>query len=293
MAAPFQPRTRLEAVLGTHVTISEIHTPTPDNAAGRGDGHIDQAHRHNHHHHRRQHQPQPAPAAPAPADDDEGVWQQDSMSEDEDDLDSGTCTEDCFGCGHLPTGAMSSSLPTLHQSQITYLVAQMKAGLFPIDPTTHAREISRIYEEKIRMPANRQLKPGQTPLPPWTPNMVKKHLEKGNHPLLKWRRNVHLLDRVKEDAYAASKEKHSKNRTIHGGVQKRRNPVQWKILKEAIQEQNKMFKDDLRSIVQNYDNVMDLMRDDTALIDVKNKPIAHHAHHAAIAYQRQNQGILL
>lgn len=258
---------------------------------------------------------------------DEGMWYQDSRSESDDDMVEAEGEENadlflahddakrgahgsdyetaypledlkssdkhkphkCYGCLHLPTSALYNNMPVLHANEVTRLVNEMKDGLMILPLSEHARSLSRTYEHKIRRKANARLKIGQTPLPEWSPGMVKQHLKASRHPLVLFKLNLERINGVIRDSTKAAREVHNKYRTVHGHRAKRVNPLQWKIMKEAIELETKLLEKDLKQIVQNYEKLGDTNWADNVVLNMQGRATVYNTNQAAIAYEQTNR----
>jgi hypothetical protein len=78
----------------------------------------------------------------------------------------------CFACDHV--GEMT---PAVADTEIGLLIENMMTGLITTELGRHCVNISQQYEERIRKKCNMYLRPGETPLPPWPPRMIKEHIE--------------------------------------------------------------------------------------------------------------------
>lgn len=78
----------------------------------------------------------------------------------------------CFACDHV--GEMT---PAVADTEIALLIENLMTGLLTTELGRHCVNISLQYEERIRKKSNLYLKPGETPLPPWSPRMIKEHIE--------------------------------------------------------------------------------------------------------------------
>lgn len=78
----------------------------------------------------------------------------------------------CFGCDHIGFG---ENIPGINK---TYLKALSKfmEDFNGSHLDQHCISTKDMYEKLIREPANKDLKPGQRPLPPWNPATIKSHI---------------------------------------------------------------------------------------------------------------------
>lgn len=78
----------------------------------------------------------------------------------------------CFACSHV-----GENTPAVADTEIAKLIENMYTLLLTTEIGRLSIIISQQYEERIRKKCNKFLKPGEVGLPPWSPRMVKEHIE--------------------------------------------------------------------------------------------------------------------
>lgn len=163
--------------------------------------------------------------------------------------------------------------PTLQSTELKNLVDQMKEGMFTEDPDTHAAMIATMYEERIRRPTNLRLGAGDEPLPPWTKEMIKAHLNSRPHPVLVIRKRIKQVNKILDTTFHSMSEVNTQLKTTRGRYATRTNKDQWRVYNEAAQYELRLFGLDLRSIGQKFDAANEYLRDPTAMVDATGRSV--------------------
>lgn len=121
-------------------------------------------------------------------------------------------TVHCFGCEYLDD---YSSRTTIPEDDVEYLRKMARDCFGRMTTATLANGMSNFYEDKIRARINRNLQPGENPLPPWSPAQVLEHLRYHHQdPVVKM---IVLLEEVEElrtELYDQCLEESSRNKRI-------------------------------------------------------------------------------
>lgn len=79
---------------------------------------------------------------------------------------------DCFFCSHV--GERNEAL--VQADDVNRLIDLLTENIGRMDNVTLAQMVSEYYEERVRGPINRELRPGERPLPPMPPERVLAHI---------------------------------------------------------------------------------------------------------------------
>lgn len=186
---------------------------------------------------------------------------------------------ECFACMHMnPAKGIQKGMVPLERTRLDQLNLNLNAVVGHPNINQACIDVAREFEENIRQPANRHLKPGQSPLPPWNPATVKVHLfEHTNNPVYKRIRRLEQVNNVLNTAYDATKEVHPVKKKRNGKPMTRVNPDQWKIMREAIETEHKLTFDNFGGMMSNWDALRGYMqKNGSDFVDISQKNVYYH-----------------
>lgn len=150
------------------------------------------------------------------------------------------------------------------------------------------------YEENIRKPHNKYRKPDQKELPPWPAATIKRHItHHDKNPFFRILKIEDQLDDFADAAYAAAPEIHPIKRRSNGKPLMRVNPDQWKIYKEATQEQHKWLFANVKVMISSRDDMKNYLRSNGSdFVNPAQKNVYYHVNQMTQTKQKQGEGSL-
>jgi len=82
----------------------------------------------------------------------------------------------CYGCTH----AGEHNMPSVNVAAVNNLLHFIAKSIGKIDPIAMAKQAEKMHEETIRVPGNKALRKGQTPIPRWTAATILDHMRYHN-----------------------------------------------------------------------------------------------------------------
>jgi hypothetical protein len=99
----------------------------------------------------------------------------------------------CFGCVYFGENENDAVLPS---DEIRHLIEMSRQSIGRVDMLTLAEAMADYFEEHIRKPCNRRLRPNEKPLRPWPASQILEHIRHHNQdPLVQ---QVVLLAEIQE-----------------------------------------------------------------------------------------------
>jgi hypothetical protein len=186
---------------------------------------------------------------------------------------------ECFGCSHLsPLASQQKPHAAIERSRLDQLNINLNAALGLPGLNQTCLNLAREYEENIRVPANKLIKPGQKPLLPWNAATIKLHLTSHTkNPIYRMLNVLEELGQVRERAHKAAPEIHPVKKARNGKPMERVNPEQWKIMKEAIELEQKLLFSNLGAMTSNWNDLRTYtQKNGSDFIDVSQKNVYYH-----------------
>lgn len=167
---------------------------------------------------------------------------------------------ECYGCIHMSARAVQKHV-AVDRTRIDQFINNIGTALAGRNINQAALKLAKEYEENIRRPSNKYLRPGQLPLPRWTAATIKDHVyNHDKNPLFALQRKKEELRKFTETAYRASKEYHPIKKRIDGKMTERVNPEQWKIYREASELELKYASVDVELLMNQQHQLRQQLR---------------------------------
>lgn len=167
----------------------------------------------------------------------------------------------CFGCRFLNPEVLGKKSVAVDNTRLTQFVTNMSQAAGSRYINQVCLSLAEEYKKNIQLPHNKYCHEGQVPLPDWSAATIKKHItHHEKNPFFRILKIEEQLDDFADAAYAAAPEIHPIKRNNKGDPLTRVNPEQWKIYKEAIQEQHRWLFSNVKVMVGARDDMRNYLK---------------------------------